>query len=339
MAGYYEPSEKPDVSVDQRSLVETVARQNIFVETEREEARRSEARITDRQVRTRQVDRRPLDLPQDKAKAFRAAVVTVRDDDEETRFGLMRIVYFGKWATTFKETFVSILKMLPQDGLVIDLRSNPGGEIRAAERVLQTLTDTPITPLPFQFRANAVTEQPTTQTKLFQKPEMADWLDLVRPSADLGSQFSRLGTMTKPDLVNDTGQVYHGPVIVVTNAITYSAGDIFAASFQDHGIGKVLGVDEATGGGGANMWPHGAIVQHVHPNRNFRALPGTARMSMAVRRCTRVGARLGLPIEEAGVTPDLFHRTTRRDLLETDADLMGRLAEEIEATRRASAAS
>jgi len=33
----------------------------------------------------------------------------------------------------------------------------------------------------------------------------------------------------------------------------YSTTDMFAAGFKDHGIGKILGVDNDTGAGGANV--------------------------------------------------------------------------------------
>jgi C-terminal processing protease CtpA/Prc len=40
----------------------------------------------------------------------------------------------------------AILANLPDDGLIIDLRAKPGGNIAAAEGVLQLLSTEPITP-------------------------------------------------------------------------------------------------------------------------------------------------------------------------------------------------
>ena len=37
------------------------------------------------------------------------------------------------------------------------------------------------------------------------------------------------------------GQTYHGPVVLITDALCYSTTDIFAAGFQDHDLGFVLG--------------------------------------------------------------------------------------------------
>jgi len=68
---------------------------------------------------------------------------------------------------------------------------------------------------------------------------------------------------------------HQGPVVLVTDALCFSATDIFAAGFQSNGIGPVLGIDESTGAGGANV----QTVSELHklwPNGPFRPLPGGA---------------------------------------------------------------
>jgi hypothetical protein len=66
-------------------------------------------------------------------------------------------------------------------------------------------------------------------------------------------------------------------------------------------------------------------------------------MRVSLRRCLRVGARYGQPVEDLGVVPDSLHPLTRRDLLEDNVDLMaaaGRLlAEETPRALRAEAAA
>ena len=49
--------------------------------------------------------------------------------------------------------------------------------------------------------------------------------------------------------------------MLVTDARCYSATDIFAAGFADHRIGPILGVDDNTGAGGANVWTQGLLKQ------------------------------------------------------------------------------
>ena len=45
-------------------------------------------------------------------------------------------------------------------------------------------------------------------------------------------------------------------------------------------------------------------------------------MIVAMRRSIRVGIRAGSPLEEFGVSPDVLHLMTRRDILEDNRDLM-----------------
>lgn len=115
-------------------------------------------------------------------------------------------------------------------------------------------------------------------------------------------------------------------MVLITNARCYSATDIFAAGFQDHRIGPVLGTDENTGAGGANVWTHELLSDLLRGDRAtpYVPLPKGAGMRVSIRRTLRVGALSGTPVEDLGVVPDELHRMTRRDLLEDNADLFNR---------------
>lgn len=128
---------------------------------------------------------------------------------------------------------------------------------------------------------------------------------------------------------NAIGQCYHGPVVLITDARCYSATDIFAAGFQDHGIGPVLGVDDNTGAGGANVWTHEFLkllleLPSPAPGSPYRPLPGGAGMRVSVRRTLRVRELAGTPVEDLGVRPGHRHRLTRRDILAGNQDLLDR---------------
>jgi hypothetical protein len=114
-------------------------------------------------------------------------------------------------------------------------------------------------------------------------------------------------------------------VILIIDALCYSTTDIFAAGFQDHKVGKILGVHQHTGAGGANVWDYGLLGQ-VLPAR-FTALPQGATFRVALRRSTRVGQNAGVPVEDLGVQPDELHLLTRRDLLEGSVDLIQKAAD------------
>src|SRR5207244_2587085 len=94
-----------------------------------------------------------------------------------------------------------------------------------------------------------------------------------------GSIYSRGYPITSIEAANDIGQIYHGPVILLTDALCYSATDLFAAGFQDHLIGKILGVDPNTGAGGANVWEHDLLVRITTGTKyELKTLPPGSRM-------------------------------------------------------------
>src|SRR5207344_612184 len=111
---------------------------------------------------------------------------------------------------------------------------------------------------------------------------------------ETGSDFSQ-GFPVEPEKnSNLTGQIYQGPVVLITDALCYSTTDIFSAGFQDHQIGTVLGCHSSTGAGGANVWNYSDLVHStLKPSNPFIELPQGADMRVAARRCTRVGRRSG----------------------------------------------
>jgi hypothetical protein len=107
----------------------------------------------------------------------------------------------------------------------------------------------------------------------------------------------------------------------------YSTTDMFAAGFQDHSIGKILGVAANTGAGGANVWSHELLVDSFPgPSSPFQPVPGGASFRVAVRRSTRVGEHSGVMLEDLGVLPDKIHNMTKNDVLNANVDLINEAA-------------
>ncbi len=125
-------------------------------------------------------------------------------------------------------------------------------------------------------------------------------------------------------MCNDIGQVYYGPVVLITDALSYSTTDIFAAGFQDNEIGEILGTSGNTGAGGANVWWYEDLRTAFGGGSSspFKALPKGADMVVAMRRSIRVGLRAGRPLEELGIAPDKRHFLTKRDILQHNEDLL-----------------
>jgi hypothetical protein len=131
------------------------------------------------------------------------------------------------------------------------------------------------------------------------------------------------------DSCNAIGQAYYGPVILITDALSYSTTDIFAAGFQDNKVGYILGTSDNTGAGGANKWTYDELVKALgrEGKTRFPALPNQASFDLALRRSVRVGENEGRPLEELGVTPDRRHYMTRKDLMRQNSDLVRHAAQ------------
>jgi hypothetical protein len=214
----------------------------------------------------------------------------------------------------------------PQDGLVLDVRGNPGGNIRAAESLLQLFTPNTIEPEYFEFLNTPLNFQICKSAP--DSWDLQRWLPSIGDSVMTGATYSAGFPLTLDELCNGMGQVYYGPVVLITDALSYSATDIFAAGFQDNEVGTVLGTGGNTGAGGANFWSLDDLLraQKKDPTSPFKKLPKGAEMIVAMRRSIRVGLRAGSPLEEFGVSPDVLHLMTKRDLLNDNVDLLARAA-------------
>jgi hypothetical protein len=223
---------------------------------------------------------------------------------------------------------IRLLDLLPETGLILDLRGNPGGLIWAAERLLQLFTPRPITPTRFSLLASDLTRAMAQSP--FNRLELEAWLPSLELAIATGEPYSQPLPLTDPAWCNDLGQRYSGPVVCVADANTYSSGDLFAAGFVDNDLGPLVCVGEATGAGGANVWTHQDLREAL-ANTGFAvpALPDGVGYTLAIRRAVRSGAADGMPIEDLGV-PGIPYAMTRDDLLHGNRDLLefcaGRLA-------------
>ena len=233
----------------------------------------------------------------------------------------------------FLREFLRLIKKLPQEGLIIDVRGNAGGTIEAGERLLQILTPYRVKPALFEF-----INTPLNLELCRRAPkdwEFYPWKDSIAQAVDTGAVYSQALPLTSEKACNEIGQVYYGPVVLITDALCYSTTDIFAAGFQDHKIGKVLGTSGNTGAGGANVVKHKQLVEWLGGNGDspFKTLPARMAMRVALRRSVRIGKYAGIPLEELGVIPDHRHYITENDLIYGDVDLMTAAAKILKAKR------
>lgn len=251
--------------------------------------------------------------------AFRARTLDIAGP----KYGYIHIrTFYVPDADGFVQEFVRLLEQMPENGLILDVRGNGGGNIWAAERLLQTLSPVEIAPERMQFVVS-----PGTLDLCRNNPDTSPiplhvWRPSIEEAVETGAVYSHAFPLTEPDSCNAIGQRYYGPVVLVVDGNCYSATDIFAAGFQDHGIGKVIGVSNNTGAGGANVWEHWLITEALPPGWRLKPLPNQVGMRVAIRQCLRVGPKAGALLEDFGVVPDEFYKLRRGDIMEGDRELL-----------------
>jgi hypothetical protein len=237
-------------------------------------------------------------------------------------FGYLRLWSFDVADDiAFVDEVIRLLSLLPERGLILDLRANPGGLVWAAERMLQLFTPHEITTTRFSMLATPLTRAMADAHQ--NREELDPWRESLGLAVSTGDEYSRAAPLTPPEDANDIGQLFGGPVVCVVDANTYSSGDLFAAGFYDNDIGTLVSVDAAPGAGGANVWEpedvRFALENTAYAQKN---LPGGVSYTLAVRRATRSGAAEGVAIEDVGVSGHETYTMTKRDLTEDNAGLL-----------------
>jgi hypothetical protein len=214
---------------------------------------------------------------------------------------------------------IRLLRRVPAAalGLVVDVRANPGGLVWAAERLLQLFSPRHILPTRFAMLATPLTRDMARSPQ--NELRLAPWQASLDAAVSTGDVYSAALPLTSEAACNDIGQIYGGPVVAVADAKTYSAADLFAAGFVDNGVGPLVSVGEASGGGGAEVWTDPTVRDALLGTRFEQAeLPGGAGFTIAVRRAVRTGDAVdaaGSGIEDVGVRNTAgTHDTTLRDL-------------------------
>lgn len=231
-------------------------------------------------------------------------------------YGHLRIFSFNvAGARQFAEQVARIAARAPAGGLIVDVRGNPGGLVPAAESALQVLSEEPIAPVSFSLATTGAALALAGAHTGFRT-----WAASIRSALETGEVYSQGFALTDPAAITAGLPRHTGPKVLITDALSYSAADVFAAGFQDNGLGPVLGTAPRTGAGGANVWTHELL--RVWLPELLAPLPRGAGFRVALRRATRARGNVDVPLEDLGVQADAVHALTRRDLTGSNRDLL-----------------
>lgn len=141
-------------------------------------------------------------------------------------FGHVRIFTFSvEDPDAFVAEFVRLVGLLPEAGLILDVRGNGADTSIASEFTLQTLTPRQITPAPLQFATTSLNLAICRQhaTNPTQQIDLGPWFASMEQSVETGAAYSSAFAITLAEGANAIGQRYVGPVVLVTDARCGSA--------------------------------------------------------------------------------------------------------------------
>lgn len=244
-------------------------------------------------------------------------------EDEELEVGVVTETFRRELERRFGEEASA-----PVNGLIIDVRGNPGGLILFAERLVQLFSPMGTEPTTVRMLANSLNQE------IFINANGGPnrWSESIKNAVEERQTFTRPEVITTRSEANKIGQIWFKPVVVLTDASCYSACDLFAAGMQDNGAGKIIGIHQTTGAGGANVLEYSTFqaIMAAGPNQPFVDLPFGQDFGISWRQTLRSGKNLGLILENNGVLSDVVVPLTKADLNKESRVLMAKIHEQID---------
>lgn len=221
-------------------------------------------------------------------------------------------------------------------GLLIDIRNNAGGFPSLTKYLTELYSDVEIPKQPLQIRASKLaaaglqsgvdtsTGDQVSLSFLVFVPALISAFQAGEPFAAPAANIFGLRAGSNNGsaafaLYPRPKRMFFKPVITLSDAVTYSSGDVFAALQVDSGASLLVGTDPVTGGGGASVNSYREF-QTAFPNV-LKPLPKNVGFNTAVGRFFRTGLREGQFIEAFGVGVDVLYNETRNDIMKNDKDL------------------
>jgi hypothetical protein len=187
------------------------------------------------------------------------------------RIGYIRIPSFDTFLPS--DQFQSEIDYMQQntDGLILDIMRNPGGDPCAAEDLLQRVINTPFRNVGLEIRATWGWVQSFTQA-LQDAQDFGAPSDVIAQYQDLLQQVSAAyltpsgrtnalpicdSTLDLQPATDSNNQpiAYTKPLMLLTDELSASAADYFAAVIQDNQRGPLFGMRTMGAGGNVDIFP------------------------------------------------------------------------------------
>jgi hypothetical protein len=210
------------------------------------------------------------------------------------------------------------------DGLIVDQMRNPGGSVAYTNTLLSFLMISVWRSIPFEVRATSdwvvAISSALEQAKAQRAPQsIIDLYESIKGEIIAANRANRGRTrpisldasIDRGPAIDSTGAAisYKKPVMILSDELSASGADCFAATIQDNGRGPLFGWRTMGAGGNVEGWTAGSYTEGVV----------AVTESLMVRKDSRVtGAFPYSPyIENVGVHPDIeVDYMTRENLMD-----------------------
>lgn len=323
--------------VDDPNMVETLASQVHPVAYEKLYKRQSRPRfagldvqkffqntspkMADPSTRVIKEGRIPIEVSPDFTERFSAEVIMTKSGP------IGRFVFpdFGALPSAELEAEIArILRAMPLNGLIIDVRGNRGGTSDYPKLLSESLGSAIVPQAKLTLRASKLLQRALQDPQsifLFinEMDDISILKSAVNSSVAVGEPFT--GPVMR-FFNTDYGErfaprAYFGPVVTLTDGLCYSAGDIFVSLQKDYEFSTVVGVSDNVGAGGASTSRY-SDLQGLFP-RIIK--PVEVTFTTALLRYHRSAQKVGAIVENIGIKPDIRYFQTRKDALMEDCDL------------------
>ncbi|CDF32787.1 unnamed protein product [Chondrus crispus] len=217
-----------------------------------------------------------------------------------------------------------ILRLMPLNGLIMDLRSNAGGDGDYVKLLAESLVSETVPPNPNTLRVSQFLQDLllSADTKNVTAEELILLPAVIRAlntSLAIGEQFTgpTVDIYSSEFRERFAPRAYFGPVLTLVDGICYSAGDLYTSLQKDYGFSRVVGVSDNVGAGGASVYRYSQLAE-LFPQKIKKV---ESEFTMAYVRFFRSGTSKGAIIENFGIKPDVRYYPTRNDAFSDDCDL------------------
>lgn len=231
-------------------------------------------------------------------------------------------------ATEWFGEVVRLIFSMPLTGLVIDVRRNRGGRGEVCQIVSQLFTTNKISPVQIRLRN---TEKLAAISARFPNPLEANTTRIARIQNEMlaaqnGAEYLPSYDAGITPLANSFPALsYPAPVVLLTDAETYSCGETIVANFIENGVGIIVGVDETTGGGAA-VPLNNIQISTLLPEFPILNLPPSVYLRTASVQITYNNTEERETWEWEGIPPKMRYYRTKQDIIEEDNDLFEYIA-------------